>query len=136
VPVPVPVPAPRGINDANAAAFTEFTLLRQQPRFSELTDLVCLKGDAGFGGGAIVRGELVEGRSGFAFEPGHIRVDGVDVVVFQPGSSLRLTQCVPCRAVLCGEEGEVVHQKRFKWSSSTHQINFSRPELTEYNWSQ
>lgn len=74
------LPVPRGVNDANAAAFAEFTLLRQQPRFNELTDLVYLKGDVGFGGGAIVRGELVEGRRGFAFEPGHIRVDGVQGV--------------------------------------------------------
>lgn len=72
--------APLGVNDANAAAFAEYTLLRRRLGAEELTDLVYLKGDVGFGGGAIVRGELVEGRRGAGFEPGHARVSGVEEV--------------------------------------------------------
>lgn len=99
----LPAPRPLAVNDANAATFAEYTRLKRefdgvqlgepkfggpefggpklggpQPGVAELTDLVYLKGDVGFGGGAIVRGALLEGTGRVGFEPGHTRVADVD----------------------------------------------------------
>ncbi len=84
-------PFPLGIrvmNDANSAAFAEFSSLHDAD--PAITDLVYLKADTGVGGGAIVSGRMLEGSNGYAFEPGH-------TVVVADGP--------PCR---CGSRGCLV----------------------------
>ncbi|GAA4167121.1 ROK family protein [Gryllotalpicola koreensis] len=72
--LPQRVPRPEIANDADCAAMAEFASLRSGPGALAIDDMVYLKSDTGIGGGAMIAGELLLGRDGMAFEPGHMVV--------------------------------------------------------------
>ncbi|MEV4179523.1 ROK family transcriptional regulator [Nonomuraea sp. NPDC049709] len=58
-------------NDANLAALAEYT----SGVAAGTSDLVCLTGEVGVGGGVISGGRLLGGADGFAGEVGHVMID-------------------------------------------------------------
>ena len=59
-------------NDANGAAYGEFTKRRESDR--SLRNMIMLTIGSGVGGGVIVDGSLLKGARGFAAELGHIKL--------------------------------------------------------------
>jgi predicted NBD/HSP70 family sugar kinase len=72
--LPAGIPTPDLANDADCAMVAEFASLGGHAPEGRPRDVVYLKSDTGIGGGAMVAGELLLGRDGLAFEPGHVVV--------------------------------------------------------------
>ena len=61
-------------NDANLGAIAEWAMGAD----AGATDLVCVTGEAGVGGGVVVAGQLLRGASGFSGEVGHVPIGDPD----------------------------------------------------------
>jgi predicted NBD/HSP70 family sugar kinase len=57
-------------NDANLSAIAEWAMGAE----AGATDLVCVSGEVGVGGGVVVAGKLLRGASGFSGEVGHVPI--------------------------------------------------------------